>query len=101
MRHNFKLLKIWQLGMEITEEIYKISSNFPTDERFGWVSQIRRCSVSVPSNIAEGSGRGTDKDFKHFLEIALGSVYELETQLILSERLGISKSEKMKLFTRK
>ena len=80
MRHNFKQLKIWQLGMNIAKAIYEISAKFPSEEKFGLISQIRRCAVSIPSNIAEGSGRGSDKELKHFLEIALGSVYELETQ---------------------
>ncbi len=90
MRHTFKQLKIWQLGMNIAKAIYEISAKFPSEEKFGLISQIRRCAVSIPSNIAEGSGRGSDKELKHFLEIALGSVYELETQLILSEKLEIS-----------
>jgi len=93
MRHNFKELKIWNLAMEIAEEIYKISSNFPAEEKYGIVSQIRRSAVSVPSNIAEGTGRGSDKEFRHFLEVALASAYELETQLILTEKLKFSKEE--------
>lgn len=79
--------------MEIAEEIYKISSNFPAEEKYGIVSQIRRSAVSVPSNIAEGTGRGSDKEFRHFLEVALASAYELETQLILTEKLKFSKEE--------
>lgn len=93
MRHNFKELKIWNLAMEIAEEIYKISSNFPAEEKYGIVSQIRRSAVSVPSNIAEGTGRGSDKEFRHFLEVALASAYELETQLIFTEKLKFSKEE--------
>jgi len=87
MRHHFKNLKVWQVGMEIVILVYKLTSKFPKEEKFSLVSQINRSAVSVPSNIAEGSGRGTDKDFGHFLEIALGSLYELETQLILSNNL--------------
>lgn len=90
MRHNYKQLKIWELAMEIAREIYAVSALFPSEEKFGLVSQIRRSAVSVPSNIAEGSGRGSDNEFRHFLEIALASTYELETQLILSEQLKMT-----------
>jgi len=85
--HNFRDLKVWQLS--INAVIYKITSEFPADEKFGLISQIRRCAVSIPSNIAEGSGRGSNKDFARLLEIALASSYELETQLIISNRLDI------------
>jgi four helix bundle protein len=82
--HNFKELKVWQLSRNLVKEIYEVTSDFPSSEKYGLVSQIRRCTVSVPTNIAEGSGRNTDKDFAHFLNISLGSAYELETLLILS-----------------
>jgi four helix bundle protein len=82
--HNFKELKVWQLSRSLVKEIYTITADFPAQEKFGLISQIRRCAVSVPTNIAEGSGRSTDKDFAHFLNISLGSAYELETLLILS-----------------
>lgn len=65
--HNFKELKVWQNARKLTKEIYITSSQFPQEERFGLISQIRGCAVSVPSNIAEESGRGTDRDFSHFL----------------------------------
>lgn len=81
--HNFRRMEVWKNAMELTKSVYNILSEIPNDERFGLKSQISRCSVSVPSNIAEGSGRSTDKDFSHFLSISLGSCYELETQLIL------------------
>ncbi|WP_317197708.1 four helix bundle protein [Tamlana sargassicola] len=71
-RHNYKNLKIWSLGIEIVDEVFKITIDFPKEEKFGLVSQINRCSVSVPSNIAEGSSR-TDKSFSHFIDISLGS----------------------------
>ena len=97
--HNFKELKVWQKSMDLVEMIYKICSRFPNDEKYGIVSQIKRCSVSISSNIAEGSWRGTDKEFKRFLEIALGSCNELETELLISIRLSfLSKSELDEIF---
>ena len=79
--------------MEIVEDVYKLTKLFPNEERYGLTSQINRCSVSIPSNIAEGAGRGSDNEFKHFLSIALGSAFELETQLILVQRIGVSNEE--------
>ncbi|KKW44961.1 MAG: S23 ribosomal protein [Parcubacteria group bacterium GW2011_GWA2_56_21] len=74
--------------MEMTEAIYKLSTSFPTDERYGLTSQIRRAAVSIPSNIAEGRSRSSRKDFVQFLHISLGSVSEVETQLELAKRLS-------------
>ena len=85
--HNFKELNIWQKSFELVEEVYSLTKNLPDSEKFGLISQLNRSSVSIPSNIAEGSGRNTDKEFNRFLNIALGSSYELETQLILVNRL--------------
>lgn len=82
-RHNFKKLKIWQMAMEIAKIIFQLTSNFPSTEKYGLISQMNRCSVSMPSNIAEGSSR-TNKSFSHFLDIALGSSFELQTQLLLA-----------------
>ncbi len=82
-RHNYKNLKIWNIGMDIVEDVFKLTDKLPKEEKFGLVSQINRCSVSIPSNIAEGSSR-TDKSFSHFIDIALGSSFELETQLIIA-----------------
>jgi len=79
-RHNYKKLKIWQLALEIANSISDIFLYFPMDEKFNLNSQIRRCSISISSNIAEGSSR-TDKSFSHFLDISLGSSFELITQL--------------------
>jgi four helix bundle protein len=81
--HNFRELKIWKEGILLTKEIYLLSLKLPDDEKFGLKSQIKRSSSSIPTNIAEGSGRGTEKDFNNFLNMSLGSAYELETQLIL------------------
>ncbi|MCF8297376.1 MAG: four helix bundle protein [Saprospiraceae bacterium] len=85
---NHKDLDVWQMSMDFVVELYNITSDFPKEERFGLIDQIRRASVSIPSNIAEGSARGSDKDFTRFLFIALGSATEVETQIILSHRLG-------------
>ena len=84
MRHNYKNLKIWQLGILIANEISDILLDFPKHERYDLSSQISRCSVSIPSNIAEGSAR-TDKSFSHFIDISLGSSFELITQLIIAK----------------
>ena len=82
--HNVKELKIWNLSRSFVKDVYLLTKKFPEDERFGLTQQVRRAAVSIPSNIAEGSGRGSDKEFSHFLDIANGSAFELETQLILS-----------------
>ncbi|WP_035657892.1 four helix bundle protein [Flavobacterium seoulense] len=83
-RHNYKNLKIWQLGIEIANDISDILLEFPKHERYDLSSQISRCSISIPSNIAEGSAR-TDKSFSHFIDITLGSSFELNTQLLISK----------------
>jgi len=87
--HNFQELKIWQKSMDITVDVYKLSAQFPKEEKYGLTSQIRRSAVSIPSNISEGAGRNTNGEFKNFLGIASGSSNELFTQLILSERLNL------------
>lgn len=87
--HNFSKLEIWKDAILLAKEVYIVTSQFPKEERYGLISQINRCSVSVPSNIAEGSSRSSDKEFSHFLKISLGSLFELETQLILSNEFGI------------
>jgi len=92
--HNFRELKIWQLARHLVKDIYLLSKRFPDDERFGLTQQIRRAAISVPSNIAEGSGRDTNKDFSRFLNIANSSAFEIETQLILALDLDyISQTE--------
>ena len=93
MVHNFKELKVWQISRELVKNIYLATLEFPHEEKYGLISQIRRASISVSSNIAEGSGRGTNKDFSRFLNISLGSAYELETQLILAFDLEIIKQQ--------
>ena len=92
--NRFKNLNIWNRSISLATEIYKVTSKFPSDEKFGLCSQIRRSVVSISSNIAEGAGRNTNKDFKRFLAIAYGSLYELETQVIIACNLNyLSKSE--------
>lgn len=86
--HNFKELKFWQRARKLAKTIYLTTDNFPKHERFGLTNQIRRSSVSVVSNIAEGCGRGTDKDLIRFLDIAQGSACELEAQAILAYDLA-------------
>ncbi len=84
---KYKDLIIWQKSVDLATSIYKITSLFPLEEKYGIISQMRRCAVSIPSNIAEGAGRSSDKEFSRFLEIAYGSAYELETQMIISMKL--------------
>ena len=81
---TYKDLTVWQKSMLLARRIYEITARYPEEERFGLVSQMRRCAVSIPSNIAEGYGRETEREHSHFLFISLGSSNELETQLILS-----------------
>ena len=83
-----KDLDIWKLGIELVEDIYKLCKIYPNEEKFGIVSQIKRASVSIPSNIAEGSARNSQKEFIQFCYIALGSLSEIETQLIISKKLN-------------
>jgi four helix bundle protein len=83
---DFKKLNIWQLGMEIVDKVYDVASMLPTDERYGLRSQITRSAVSIPSNIAEGSAKRSTKEKIKFVEISLGSAFELETQLLAIQR---------------
>jgi four helix bundle protein len=83
-RHNFKKLKIWQEGIALVGESYKLTRSFPESEKFNLVSQMNRCAVSIPSNISEGSSKSTNRHFKKYLETSLGSAFEWETQLIVS-----------------
>ena len=87
--HNLKELKIWKRAIEMATNVYRLTANFPKEEKYGLTSQIRRSAVSVPSNIAEGAGRNSDKEFCHFLGVSNGSSYELQTQLIISKNLGL------------
>ncbi len=90
---DFKKMMVWQKSIRMVKMIYKNTGHFPKEEIFGITSQIRRSAISIPSNIAEGSGRGTDKELNHFLNIAQGSAFELETQLIIANELKFINDE--------
>ncbi|MGQ0829895.1 MAG: four helix bundle protein [Bacteroidota bacterium] len=89
--NQFKNLKVWQKALDLVVEVYKCTDKFPDKEKFSLISQINRCAVSIVSNIAEGAGRNSNKEFNNFLGIALGSTCELETQLIVANRLNYLK----------
>ena len=91
---SYQDLEVWKKGMILAREIYQITNEFPDDEKFGIVNQIRRAAVSIPSNIAEGHARSSTGEFMRFISIALGSVAELETQIIISEDIGYMKDDK-------
>ena len=94
---DFRKLDIWKNGITIVTQVYELSEKLPLNEKFGLRSQITRAAVSIPSNIAEGSGRNSEVEFKRFLEIAMGSLFELETQLIITEELKFIKSSELEL----
>lgn len=95
--HNLKELKIWNKAIDLTVNVYKVTAGFPKEEIYGLTSQIKRAAVSVPSNISEGAGRNSNKEFIHFLGIANGSSYELQTQLIISNRLHLISDKELDL----
>jgi four helix bundle protein len=86
--NNYKELKVWQKSVDLAVKIYETTKGFPKEEQYGLTSQIRRCAVSIPSNIAEGAGRNSKKDFNNFLGIAYGSSCELDTQLIIAAKIN-------------
>lgn len=87
--HNFEKLIFWQKSIELTKKVYLLCSGIQSDEKFGLISQMKRSSISIASNIAEGSGQNSDKEFNHFLAVSLGSAFELQTQLILTKELNL------------
>jgi four helix bundle protein len=93
--HKVEELKIWQKSIELAKEVYKMVADLPNDEKFGLSSQIKRCTVSIASNISGGAGRNSNKEFKYFLGIANGSSYELHTQLILTRELNLIDKSKV------
>ncbi|MFZ1808504.1 MAG: four helix bundle protein [Cyclobacteriaceae bacterium] len=93
--NNYKELKLWQKSVDLAVEIYKVTNSFPKEEMYGLTSQIKRSAVSIPSNIAEGAGRNTKKDFNNFLGISTGSSCELDTQLIIASRIGFIKDSSL------
>ena len=97
--HQYKELKLWQKSIDLVTRIYSLTRNFPQVEKFGLVSQINRSAVSIPSNIAEGAGRNSDKEFVQFLAFAHASSFELETQLIISKNLSYVSQEELIVLT--
>lgn len=95
-RAHYRKLIVWQKAMDLTDEIYHLTRLLPAEERFGLADQMRRASVSIPSNIAEGYGRHTEKVFNHFLSIARGSVFELETQIVICLRQNYLTEQQIK-----
>jgi len=93
--HKVENLKIWKKSIELAKTVYSLISDLPYDEKYGLSSQIKRSSISISSDIAEGAGRNSNKEFKYFLSIANGSVYELQTQLILTTELNLLIKEKV------
>ncbi|SFN77659.1 four helix bundle protein [Chryseobacterium oleae] len=93
--HNFEKLLFWQKSIVLAKNVYIICQEISNDEKYGLISQIKRSAVSIPSNIAEGSGRNGSKEFNHFLAVALGSAFELQTQLILVRELNLLPEEKI------
>ena len=94
---DFRTLNIWTEGIALVKEVYRLAAFLPVEEKYGLRSQICRSAVSIPSNIAEGCSRSSQVDFKRFLEMALGSFFELETQLIIIEELAIISAENIKV----
>ncbi len=97
--HNFKELVVWQKAMDLAVFTYQLTGLFPKEEKYGLISQIQRCCVSIPSNIAEGSGRVSKKEFQHFISIAMGSSFELETQMILAFRFNYINEQQINEFS--
>lgn len=94
---HFRKILVWQKSMSLVTKIYKATRTFPKEEMFGLTSQIRRSSVSIPSNIAEGSGRESNKDFLRFLYISLGSIFEMQTQLEIAKNIIYINEEEFNL----
>lgn len=92
---NFRELRVWRDSVDYATLVYQITKHFPADEQYGLTRQVRRSVVSIPSNIAEGCSRSSNKDFCHFLEIALGSAYEAETQQIIANRIELLSGDKL------
>ena len=90
---HYRELIVWQKAMNLVESVYRVTKGFPNTEIYGLTSQVRRAAVSIPSNIAEGQGRNTTRDFLHFLSVAQGSLMEVETQTTIAKRLGYVKEQ--------
>ena len=99
LRHNFKNLKVWQKAVDLAVSVYELTKSYPSEEKFGITSQMRRSSVSIPFNIAEGTARNSSKAFSNCLDISLGESFELETQAIIANRVGILSENQFSQFT--
>jgi four helix bundle protein len=97
MRHNFKKLKIWEKAMDLSDKIYSYTEGLPAKERYNLIDQLNRCSVSIPSNIAEGSGKRTKNHFAEFLSTSLTSTFEAETQLLICQRRKYGNLSELKM----
>ena len=95
---SFRDLDVWKLSIELVKNIYKITDEFPNSEFYGLTSQMRRSAISIPSNIAEGQGRNSSKEFRQFLAISLGSLAEVETQLIIAKEINYLADEELSRF---
>lgn len=95
-KHNFKNLRVWEKSVDLAVKVYEVTAEFPAEEKFGITSQMRRSSVSIPSNIAEGSTKNSSKAFLNSLDISLGESFELETQAIIAQRVGILNDQNFK-----
>jgi four helix bundle protein len=94
-KHNFKELQVWKMAMDIVDYVYSVTKDFPKEEMYGLASQKRRSAISIPSNIAEGCGRGTNRQLVQFLNIAQGSAYELETQVYIALRQNFGDKKRL------
>lgn len=92
---NFKELTIWKRGIELVKSIYTLSRSLPAEEKFGMIGQLTRAAVSIPANIAEGSSRNSERDFARFLQIALGSAFEVQTYLVIVKEMNWATNEKL------
>src|SRR6185312_9155847 len=92
---NFKELNIWKRGIELVKSIYTLSRGLPAEEKFGMISQLTRAAVSIPANIAEGSSRNSERDYARFLQIALGSAFEVQTYLVIAKEMSWATNEKL------
>ncbi len=93
--HNFKNIIAWQKAMSLVKDVYLLTEKFPKQEVYGLASQVNRSAISIPSNIAEGSGQNSNKEFVRFLDISISSSFELETQILLAKELGFVSDEKL------
>jgi four helix bundle protein len=97
--HNFKELKVWKAGITLWKATFELTNSFPSNERYGLTSQMTRAAISIPSNIAEGCGRKSNKELYQYLSIALGSAFELETQIIIAKEFDYLSEDKLQILS--